>query len=167
MPPTLRGSSDSVAVSVGRHDGSVPPVREILIGQRAGDHVLLAIRGRLYPAGDDADWLWASLTVRVGGFGCQIEGDVRAEALAAFRVAVEGLHSGGVVEGGLGVEDDWLSIRMALGDDKTVAPTIVVRDQATPPNELRCTLPELSQESLVAVIESLVEVERAYPASEN
>jgi hypothetical protein len=143
----------------------VPPVREILIGRRSDDHVLLTVRGRLYPEGDDADWLWTSLSLRVGGFGCQQEGNLRAEELRSFRAALETLIDGAASTAALVTEDRWLAIDLSSTSETAVEARIEVRDEASPPNELRCGLADLERASLIATIESLADVERAYPAT--
>jgi len=143
----------------------VPAVREILIGHRAGDHVVLAVRGRLFPEGDDPDWLWTSLTVRIGGFGCQLEGDVRAAELRRFRTGLEELHDRSATEATLSTEDDWLSLELVSAAD-AIGVALRVHDQAAPPNELRGRLDGLSRDSLVTAIETLHEVDRAYPSGE-
>jgi hypothetical protein len=144
----------------------VPAVREILIGRRTGDHVVLAVRGRLFPEGEDPDWLWTTLSARLGGFGCQLEGGVRAAELRGLRTRLEGLHDGSATEAALATEDDWLSLELA-SDADAIGVVLRVHDQAgPPPNELRGHLDGLSRDSLVAAIETLREVERAYPADE-
>jgi hypothetical protein len=143
----------------------VPPVREILIGRRSDDHLLLIVRGRLYPEGDDADWLWTSLSLRVGGFGCQQEGNLRAEELRSFRAAVETLVDGASSSAALATEDRWLAIELSSTSESAVDARIEVRDEASPPNELRCGLADLEGAGLIATIESLADVERAYPAT--
>jgi hypothetical protein len=140
----------------------VPGVREILIGRRSGDHALLTVRGRLFPEDDASDWLWTSLAVRVGGFGCQLEGNLRAGELRRFRVALERLHDASATEAALTTEDDWVSIRLVSDGDRSVTGMVLVRDEASPPNELRCGLPDLEPASLPAAIESLHEVERSF-----
>lgn len=141
----------------------MPAVREILIGRRAGEHVLLSVRGRLFPEGDDADWLWTSLAVRVVGFSCQQEGNLRASELRRFRSDVERLDDAAVTAATLSTEDEWVTIELTADGDRKVTARLRVRDAAEPPNELRCTLPGLEPAGLVATIESLLEVERAYP----
>ena len=145
----------------------MPAVREILIGRRAGDHVLLAVRGRLFPADQDEDplWLWTSLTVRLGGFDGQLEGGVRADELRRFRTGIEGLYDRSATVATLATEDGWLTLDLTSPGADAVDVELRVHDQGTPPNELRGALSELSRESLVAVIESLVDVERAYPVA--
>lgn len=142
----------------------MPPLREILIGRRSDDHLLLTVRGRLYPEGVDADWLWTSLSVRVGGFGCQQEGNLRSEELRLFRASLEALVDGTTPSAALATEDRWFAIELASTGETTVKARIDVRDDASPPNELGCSLAELERASLLATIESLVDVERAYPA---
>ena len=141
----------------------MPPVREILIGRRTGDHVILAVRGRLFPDGDDPQWLWTTLSVRIGGFTGQLEGGVRADELRGFRSGVEGLYDGSATVAKLATEDGWLSVELTSPEPDGLAVELRVRDEATPPNELHGALVELSRESLVTVIETLVDVERAYP----
>jgi hypothetical protein len=143
----------------------VPPVREILIGRRSDDHLLLTVRGRLYPEGDDADWLWTSLSVRVGGFGCQQEGNLRAAELRSLRAALEALVDGAVSKAALATEDRWLTIELSSTSETAVDARIEVHDDASPSNELRCGLADLERASLIATIESLTDVERAYPAT--
>jgi hypothetical protein len=143
----------------------VPAVREILIGRRSGDHMLLTVRGRLFPADEDPHWLWTSVTVRVGGFGGRLEGGVRADELRRFRAGIEGLYERSTAVATLATEDGWLSLELTSPGSDAVAVELRVRDEGTPPNELRATLPELGLESLVAVIETLVDVERAYPVA--
>jgi hypothetical protein len=140
-------------------------VREILIGRRSDDHVLLTVRGRLYPEGDDADWLWTSLRVRVGGFGCQQEGNLRAEELRAFRAALEALVDGTASSATLATEDRWFAIELASASETAVEARFDVRDESSPPTELCCGIADLGRASLIATIESLVDVERAYPAT--
>ena len=140
----------------------MPGVREILIGRRSGDHALLTVRGRLFPEDDASDWLWTSLAVRVGGFGCQLEGNLRAAELRQFRVALERLYDASTTDAALTTEDDWVSITLAVDGDRSVIGTIRVRDEASPPNELRCGLAALEPASLSATIESLHEVERSF-----
>ncbi len=141
----------------------MPPVREILIGRRSDDHVLLTVRGRLYPEGDDADWLWTSLSLRVGGFSCQQEGNLRSEELRLFRASLEALVDGTASSAALATEDHWLAIELPSTSETTVKARIDVRDEASPPNHLGCGLADLERASLIATIESLVEVERVYP----
>jgi hypothetical protein len=143
----------------------VPPVREILIGRRSDDHVLLTVRGRLYSEGDDADWLWTSLSLRVGGFSCQQEGNLRSEELRLFRASLDALVDGTARSATLATEDRWLAIELVSANETAVEARIDVRDEASPPNELRCGLADLERASLIATIESLVDVERAYPAT--
>jgi hypothetical protein len=140
----------------------VPAVREILVGHRSGDHALLAVRGRLFPEDADSDWLWTSLTVRVGGFGCQLEGNLRAGELRRFRAALERLHDGATSAAALATEDGWVALELSSDDDRRVSASIGVRDHATPPNELRCAIQGLERDGLLATIESLGEVERTY-----
>jgi hypothetical protein len=141
----------------------VPAVREILIGRRTGDHLILAVRGRLFPDGDDPQWLYTSLTLRIGGFTGQLEGGVRADELRRFRSGVEGLYDGSETIATLATEDGWLSVELTSPEADALAVELRARDEATPPNELRGAMDELSLESLVTVIETLVDVERAYP----
>jgi hypothetical protein len=141
----------------------VPPVREILIGRRTGDHVLLTVRGRLFP--EDPDWLWTPLTVRVGGFEGRVEGGVRADELRRFRAGLEGIHEGTAAAATLATEDGWLQVDLTASAPDAVGVELRLRDQATPSNELRGSLAELSRASLVAAIETLIEVERAYPVA--
>jgi hypothetical protein len=141
----------------------VPPVREILIGRRSDDHVLLTVRGRLYPEGDDADWLWTSLSLRIGGFSCQQEGNLRSDELRLFRASLEALVDGTAPSAALATEDHWLAVELAPTSETSVKARIDVRDEASPPNELGCGLADLERASLIATIESLVDVERAYP----
>jgi hypothetical protein len=140
----------------------VPAVREILIGYRSGDHALLTVRGRLFPDDDDSDWLWTSLTVRVGGFGCQLEGNIRADELRRFRAALEQLSDATGSEAVLATEDGWVTIALAAAGDQAITGTVRVHDQASPPNELHGTLPTLEPAGLTAPIESLHEIERTY-----
>ena len=143
----------------------MPAVREILIGRRSGDHVLLTVRGRLFPADEDPHWLWTSATVRVGGFSAQLEGGVQADELRKFRAGIEGLYDGSASVATLATEDGWLSLDLTSPRADAVAVELRVRDDGTPPSELRAALPELNRESLVAVIETLVDVERTYPVA--
>jgi hypothetical protein len=146
----------------------MPAVREILIGRRADDHVLLGVRGRLFPADQDEDplWLWTSLTVRLGGFSGQLEGGVRADELRRLRNGIEALYDRSATVATLATEDGWLTVELTSPEAAdTVEVELRVHDQDTPSNELRGALYELSRESLVTVIESLVDVERAYPVS--
>jgi hypothetical protein len=144
----------------------VPPVREILIGRRSDDHLLLTVRGRLYPEGDDADWLWTSLRLRVAGFGCQQEGDLRATELRRFRSALEEMLDGDAARVALATEDGWVAIDLRLTDGQAVDVRIHIRDEASPPNELHCALAELERASLSATVESLVDVDRTYPVGD-
>ena len=144
----------------------MPAVREILIGRRAADHVLLGVRGRLFPADQDEDplWLWTSLTVRLGGFSAQLEGGVRADELRRLRTGIEALYDRSATVATLATEDGWLTLELIAPEAaETVDVELRIRDQDTPSNELRGALAELSRESLAAVIESLIDVERAYP----
>lgn len=88
----------------------MPAVREILIGRRTGDHVILAVRGRLFPEGGDPQSLWTSLSVRVGGFSGQLEGGVRADELRRFRSGVEGLRDGSATIATLATEETLVEV---------------------------------------------------------
>jgi hypothetical protein len=159
MPSTVGGVADMAI----RHDGPVPAVREILIGRRTGDHVLLAVRGRLFPEGDEADWLWVSLTVQSGGFGCRRDGNLQAADLRRFQAGLEDLQEGAATAAVLATEDDWLAIEMTPDGDDGVAARVRVRSDGPPPAELGCGLADLEPAGLVTTIESLADVERAYP----
>lgn len=141
----------------------MPAVREILLGHRTGDHLLLTVRGRLFPDSVDAPWLWASLTVRAAGFGCRRDGNLHTDELRRFRAALEELHESGGAAAELATEDEWLTIGLSRDGDGSVAARVRVHDDGPPPAELRCGLSDLTPAGLMTTIESLAAVERSYP----
>jgi hypothetical protein len=138
---------------------------EITIGADRGEFLKLSLNGRSHPDCDDywdGNWLSASIVIRAGGFRGSIEGDIRAEELAAFYGQLAQLQDSlqGVAE--FDTLEDWLSIR-ATGDGiGHIEMRCVVLDQPGIGNKLEFTLAS-DQTFAKEAVGQLAEATKAFP----
>jgi hypothetical protein len=138
---------------------------EIAIIADRGEFLQLSVVGRSHPDCDDywdGNWLRATVHVRAGGFRGSIDGDIRADELAAFCGKLARLQESleGVAD--FDTLEDWLSIR-ATGDGQGhIEIRCTVLDQPGIGNKLEFTL--VSDQTFVKqAVNQLREATKAFP----
>ena len=149
-----------------RHPAWVPEPLQVLIGNRDTEHVLITVVRRERPAAEDfwdGNWLVTPIQLCAGRFSGEISADLRTDELRQFREALETLYGQRAGEAVLESMEEWIRLTVAWDSLGALRVEGVASDRPGVGSELRFRLAGLDQSYLPAIIESLREVEHAYP----
>ena len=149
-------------------DGAMAPTpnpRELLLGDRDADHLVLRPLRRAHPESTEfweANWLKVDVAVRAGAFHGAFEADLRADELERFAEQLAALEGDGQGAAALQSMEGWVSLRLTAGPRGRVQAACEVRDDPAGGTTLRFDLTsDLAQ--LVALRVALAELLRAFP----
>lgn len=138
----------------------------VIVGREETERVALEVLGRERPNEDDfwdGNWLVVDVHIQAGGFIGHAVANLRAEEFRRFREGLEAAYN--AVSGVATFEtmEGWLTL--TVNCERTGKVTIQgdATDRAGTGNRLHFSLPDMDQTDLPALIDQLVECERAYP----
>jgi hypothetical protein len=148
-----------------RHDRVVDQ-EAVVIGDAQGDHVVVAVAGRMHPESRDywdGNWLITPIRLRVGGFTGVLAAGLRVDELRRFREDLERVYADIAGTAVLESVEDWLTLRVTCRGNGSLRVTGVARDQPGIGNRLEFALEGMDQTHLPSLIEAILRCEHRHP----
>lgn len=139
---------------------------QVLIGSAESGHVLITVLGHEHPHAEDywdGNWLVTPIEIRAGQFSGSLPADLRSDEMRFFRKGLEALYGRLKGEAVLASLDGWITLTISCVTGGRLTIEGVVNDRPGGGNELAFHLDGLDQSYLPSIIESLLEVENAFP----
>jgi hypothetical protein len=135
---------------------------ELLVGPRGGDHLSVAVSGRVNPAASgfwEANWLKARVSVRAGAFRGAFDADLRCDELEAFAAQLRALVGAAQGTARLESAEGWVTLRLSLDARGWLQGSCEVRDDPTGGGALRFGLSAApaQRRELLAALGALLE----------
>lgn len=138
----------------------------LLLGTTTGDHLHMAIAGRVYPDDQDyrdGNWLRANITVKVGGFNALIHAKLRTESFVRFRQQLSHLQARMLGEAVFKSMENWLTISVKLDRSGQMITDCTVQDTHRVDGALNFKLAAVSIDDLPSIIQTLDAIITTFP----
>jgi hypothetical protein len=120
----------------------------------------------MHPRADDywdGNWLISPIEVAVGGFRGRVGAGLRVEELIHFRKGLAELYVSLDGEAVLESLETWITLRVSARPTGQLTVTGTVTDEPGIGNELTFEIADLDQTDIPAIVQSLSEIEAAFP----
>jgi len=141
------------------------PAPRLLIGSPKSDYLLVEPTRWEFPSNEDywdGNWLYADVTIVVGGFRGSYEALLRSDEFARFRDALRGLHENLKGTATFETMEHWLVIHVEGDGRGHFTAKCEARDQPGVGNKLTFEL-SFDQTELPAMLRDLEELARQFP----